>query len=474
MTIRDLTSALMFRSKLANLAGKTFGGKRNLYKALGYQRELSPSDYRSRYRRNEVANRIVKALPKATWRGDVSIVEDKDPNKETTFEKAFELLDQRLKIWDKFQRADILAGIGRYAIILIGAPGRMEDPLENCTADEIAYLTPFAEEDAMIAEYEVDVNSPRFGLPLFYYVKRTTMTSNTAINSATIGRRVHWTRCFHVSDGLLDDNIFGEPRLECVWNRLDDLEKVAGGGAEAFWRRADRGIQFDVDPTIDFTGADGETSTAHADTKKQIEEYQHDLRRDLFTRGIKINELGSDVADFKSPVDSIMSLISAGCGIPQRVLMGSEQGKLAAKQDRASWDNRVTDRQHDWAEPCVVRPFVQKMIDLGALPEPEADEFSMNWSSITTMDDEQRATIAGQWAALNDHGERIVTADEIRQNVLKLGPLQDIEQQSIPMPTSTPKVASAHDDAMLGVLEKAIEHNHPEVIERILGINLRG
>jgi hypothetical protein len=30
-----------------------------------------------------------------------------------------------------------------------------------------------------------------------------------------------------------------------------DLEKVVGGGAEAFWRRADRGMQLDLDPTID-------------------------------------------------------------------------------------------------------------------------------------------------------------------------------------------------------------------------------
>jgi hypothetical protein len=141
-----------------------------------------------------------------------------------------------------------------------------------------------------------------------------------------------------------------------------DLEKVVGGGAEAFWRRADRGMQLDLDPTID-------VSQEQKDAMKvQLEEYEHELRRILTTRGVKINELGSDVADFKSPVDAIMALISAGTGIPQRVLMGSEQGKLAAKQDRANWDNRVTDRQSDFAGPLVLRPFIDKMIAIKALP----------------------------------------------------------------------------------------------------------
>src|SRR5580765_2559090 len=137
MNIRDLVQALTFRSRLANIAGISFGGKRNMYEALGYQRELFPQDYRSRYRRNEVANRVVKALPKATWRGGAEVVED-NTDKMTAFEQAWVDLESRLRIWTVFQRADILAGIGRYAIILIGAPGKMDEPLESCSADEIA------------------------------------------------------------------------------------------------------------------------------------------------------------------------------------------------------------------------------------------------------------------------------------------------------------------------------------------------
>ena len=417
-SLKTLTEALtsFSRARFANIASKTFGGKRDMYRTLGYIRELQLQDYRARYRRNEVANRIVKARPKATWRGGGSVVDDMDPTKEgeSTFEAAFADLDNRHKIWDTFKRADILAGIGRYAIILIGAPGELETPLESVSGPEdIAYLSVYAEEDATVERFEVDKESPRFGLPVYYTVKRTQMTAATAVNSMGAGRRVHWTRVLHIADGLLDDRIYGEPRLECVWNRLDDLEKVAGGGSEAFWRRADQGTQFDIDSTVDVDADDKKNLQA------MLEEYEHGFRRYLTTRGMKINTLGSDVADFKSPVESIISLISAGTGIPQRVLMGSEQGKLAAKQDRASWDNEISDRQRDYAGPCVVRPFVDKMIALGALPEPDLGSYDVIWSSISQMDDEQRAKIGTEWAGLG-----AVTRNELRVRVLNLEPLE--------------------------------------------------
>lgn len=473
MRIKALTEALSWRARLANIAGKTFGGRRDLYTTLGYNRQLFPEDYRARYRRNEVANRIVKARPAATWRGGADIVEDMNPAVETAFEAAFVDLDRRLKIWDTFKRADILAGIGRYAVILIGAPGELEAPLETASATELAYLQAYAEEDAIIERYEVDRHSPRFGRPIFYTVKRTQISGmGTNPNSLGVGRRVHWTRVTHVADGLLDDQIFGEPRLECVWNRLDDLEKVAGGGAEAFWRRADMGVQFDIDPTLDVGQPEKDAM------KAQLEEYEHDLRRYLLTRGMTINQLGSEVTDFKSPVESIISLISAGTGIPQRVLMGSEQGKLAAKQDRVSWDNAITDRQNDFAGPCIVRPFVDRLLELGALPVPKS--YDVVWSTLTTMDDEQRSKIATEWAALNDHGDLVVTSDEVRERVLRLAPLTPEQRAAWEKIRKTTGTAfnenlgrfNQADFALINVLEAALEHDKPAVIERLLGVKL--
>ena len=201
---------------------------------------------------------------------------------------------------------------------------------------------------------------------------------------------------------------------------------MAGGGAEAFWRRADAGIQFDLDPTLEVD------EPAKEAMKKQIEAYEHDLQRMLTTRGVKIKQMGSDVADFSNSVNSIISLISAGTGIPQRVLMGSEQAKLASKMDRSNWDERVEDRRKDYAAPHVVRPFIDRMIDLGVLPKPK-DGYDVLWTLVRVLDDEQRAQIAGQWANLNkDAGETVVLPNEIRQRVLGLVPIELVQGDYVP------------------------------------------
>lgn len=418
MELRSLAEAFAFRRVLAGAMGKLFGNKRDFYRALGYPRVLTAELFRAEYTRNAVANRIVKAFPAGTWRGGFEIIEDQNPEQITPFEAAYVALDRRLNITDKFRRTDNLAGIGRYGVLYIGAPGEPNTPLVRVKGpEEIMFLQPFGEDDAKIATFEDDIRNPRYGMPVMYDLTRSNVAANGTV-SRSRAFRVHYTRVQHISDGLLDDNIYGEPRLECVFNRLMDLEKVVGGGAEAFWRRADRGMQVELDPTMDISQPEKDAM------KTQLEEYEHELRRILTTRGVKINELGSDVADFKSPVDAIMALISAGTGIPQRVLMGSEQGKLAAKQDRANWDNRVTDRQTDFAGPLVVRPFIDKLIKIGALPPCE--NYAVRFSSITTMDDEQRAEIAKSWAGLNTAaGEVVVTGDEIRERVLDMAPLPE-------------------------------------------------
>jgi len=469
MDMRAMTDALGGgRSRLWNIASRMFNGRRDMYRALGYKRVLEPADYRSRYRRNAVANRIVKALPKATWRGGAELVDDEKPTVTTAFEQAWADLNDRLNIWDKIYRADVLAGIGRYSILLIGAPGELDQPLLNAGPDEIAYLTPYAEEDATIQLFEIDSKNPRFGLPTFYNVKRTSMNSATAQNSANIAKNVHWTRVIHIADGLLDDSIYGEPRLECIWNDLDDLEKVKGAGAEAFWKRADSGMQFDLDPTLDFST---ESKTA---LKKQLHEYEHDLRRLLLTRGVKVNNLGSQVADFSGPVESIVSIISAGTGIPQRILMGSERGQLASTQDRSNWDDRVVDRRNDFAIPYVVRPMVARFQELGVLPEAKNKKYEVKFSALRVMDDTQRAEIAAKWASLNSAaGETVVTPDDIREKVLDLPPLEEVVNDSVGggdenADGSAPPKAKLEEKVLLRAMERAINANDMNMLATII------
>lgn len=423
---KGASSALLNRSRLQNnIDGVTFNGRRNMYTALGYTRVITPAKYRSRFRRNAVASRIVTAAPKATWRGGAEVIESNTPE-QTPFEQAFEAMERRLNLWAIFHRADVLAGLGRYAIILLGTPGNMEEPLTTLRPQDLMYMTPFSEEDAPIEKFDTDIKSPRFGLPTMYAVRRMTPNAFRTSSAETIGRRVHYSRVIHVADGLLDDHVYGLPRLEKVWNLLDDLEKVTGGGAEAFWRRADQGLMFNLDPMtqVQIDPATGKAIELES-MREQIDNYEHGLARILTMRGVEAKSLGSDVADIATTVSALMGQISAGSEIPQRILMGSEAAKLASLTDADAWDERIADRRTEYAAPQIVMPFCNRMIKYGALPKP-GSHVEVRWPEIKNLNESQRMDIALKAAQLNRYaGAVVVSPAEIRDTYLGLDVLKE-------------------------------------------------
>jgi hypothetical protein len=153
--------------------------------------------------------------------------------------------------------------------------------------------------------------------------------------------------------------------------------------------------------------------------EEQIQQFVDGMRRMIRTRGVKINQLGSDVANIDPNIDAILTLISGGTGIPKRILTGSEMGELASTQDRSNWAERVSDRRKEFAEPTVVQQIVDRFIEYKVLPEPA--QYMTRWPEIQNLDQKERADVALKWADLNAKaGEIVVTGDEIRDHCLGL------------------------------------------------------
>jgi hypothetical protein len=404
---------LIARQLLAMLAGLSFDGDRDLYKTLGYDRRLTPRKFRERYRRNGMAKRIVNAIVEATWRGGAEIIEDENPEIITPFEQAWIDLDMRLNLWPNFARADKLSRLGRFGTLYLGLPGDPGTPVQSATAEGFVYVQPFGEDSVSVDTLETETLSPRFGMPVTYKINRS--------RKKQAERIVHYTRMQHVAGDVIDEIIFGTPALECVWNLLDDLDKVTGGGAEAFWIRANQGLHIDVDKEAEL----GEGDEQRLDD--EIKRYTHKQQRFLRTIGAKVKSLGSDVADLRGPAGAIVDQISAATGIPQRILMGSERGELASSQDRLNWDDQVTDRRTSFAGPSVVRPFIDNQITLGVLPIPA--KYEPRWPQIQSLTIDERAKIA---ATLKTLGPSVITDEEIRDRILQLPRLKPEEQQQQP------------------------------------------
>ncbi len=431
---RRQLSALLDRLAFANQAGLTFEGDRDLYAQLGYSTKITPQQYRNAYERGGIAKRIVEAYPLGTWSSDIRITEDKDSKVDTPFEAAVADLFARLDIWPRLIRADILANIGRYSVLVIGAPGALDTPMPK-RLKTIYYVAPLAEDNAVVSKWDENTSSPRYGRPLAYNCRLSgaPVMSSTMVARQNKQMEIHESRIIHIAEGLLEDDVFGAPRLRVVWNLLNDLMKLVGGGSEAAWLRMDPGLHLDVDPELDIDESDLD------DLADQVKEYKHGLGdRVLQTRGTKLNLLAATVTAFASNATSVLELISGATGMPQRILLGSERGQLASGQDRDNWDDRRRERRRAFATPVVHR-LVDRLIEHGALPAPPSPSvrrridagrlyaYEVVWPKIAPLDSPGTADVLSKLASANQaqsqaNGGLIVTADEMRHLILDLEP----------------------------------------------------
>ncbi len=405
-----MASDLLLRNALSTMLGLTYGGKRDLYGVFGYKQKLIYADFVEKYSRQDLAKRIVDSEPKATWITGISI----DGGNE--FNEVWESLVEKYNIWQKLERVDKLAGIGQFAVLLLGfSKGTLEKQVSN--KNELIYLQPYGEGSIKVNKLEEDSSNPRFGRPVLYTIDQPNprgISGDLTAKLLNIKKiKVHHSRILHVAENCLEDEIRGTPRMQVVFNRLDDLEKVVGGSAETFWLAANKGLHIDIDKEMTLDKED------EKNLSDEIEEYQHQLRRIIRTRGVDINDLGGKTIDPKGVFDVIIGVISGASGIPRRILLGAEIGQLSSEQDRANWADRINERIVDFAQPVILKPFISQLVGAGVLPEPES--LTITWGNPFSMSPLESAQRLAQLARAVTNFQKsfkddpVLTKEEIRK-----------------------------------------------------------
>lgn len=416
--IMSLTSTIAQRYRLATVMGKQFDGRRDMYHILGYPLQIDFLKYMEKYTRQDICGRIVDLPANDTWRRP-PVIKDGDedssqPDPKSPFLLGLKYLVSRRQLWHYLQRLDRLTGIGRYGVLMIGTTGidPLDKPVLNNslkTHTDVIYFSVFSEGSSTITNLVDDPHNERFGLPESY-----TLQMGTGLKSET----VHWSRTLHVVEDPLEDEIYGRPRLERVFNRLEDLLKLIGGGSEATWKNMDRGLHADV--REGFVAEEDDQSAM----QDEIEDYINGLQRFIRTQGVDIKPLGSDVVDPTGLFGAIIGLIAAAADIPQRILLGSERGELASSQDQATWGGRIASRQTSFAEPFILRPLIDRLIAYGVLPAPKSGSYQVKWLSLFEMSDKEKAEtaekIANAVAKIAPAGatDLVIGPDEFRERVM--------------------------------------------------------
>jgi len=404
------------RKLLSMLTGQHFEGERDLYKVFGYPRALGVEDFRENYLRGDIAARIVDAYPDATWREPPDVL-----SRDETFRSKWAELVEDHNLYKTLHRLDKLCGLGHYSVLLVGVSGgeALDEPLKGGGNPNLLFLAPYGEYTAQIVAFDSRAESPRFGMPERY---RLTIGADwPGITTGKVNLTTHHSRVVHIAENSLEDTFIGVPRMERIWNRLMDLDKLLGGSAEVYWQNAAQLLAFIADADVEWDPEE------KADMATQLEELQHGMRRHLRLRGVTPENIAAGLqgVDPGPYVDKQLDILAGATGIPKRILIGSERGELASSQDETAWANRIGERREQFATPMILKPLIDKLQRVGILP---AVDFEIRWPDSDTLGEEKRATIGLTKAqALKAYmeslgGEEIVPVAEFRTQMLGLEP----------------------------------------------------
>jgi hypothetical protein len=384
-------AAALSRSMLANRLGTQFDGKRDLYESFGYPRYPQYEDYRNLYDRQGLATRAVEIFADDTWNVPPVLIDgesrsDKLDDKATPFVKEWDALAKRLSVWQILRQADVMLGFGRYSVVFMGAPG--EDFSQPVDDNGLFYLAAYDEQQATISELIQDTKIEKFGMPAAYTIAFNSQDAGLEMKG---GNTVHHSRVIHASENRLGSRIYGRPRLQTILNRLFDAEKVTGGGAEAAWLAVYGGLLLLAREGAELPAKD---SPEGKRLDEQIQNYIHKIQRYAALTDVDVHDMGVKEVRIRDIYDVLQDDLTASIGVPKRRFFGSEVGELASSQDMRTWNGKIQSRRTNFAEPELLKPFVDWCIAHKVITPPASGDYAMEWTPVYTMTQIEEAQYA--------------------------------------------------------------------------------
>lgn len=383
--------------------------RRDVGAECGHPETYSARQYQDLYDRNGLAARVVEVCAKAAWSVTPRVYEDEDTKVVTPFERDWDALGSMLSggsklkqeegspVYDLLRQADVECGIGSYGGILLGLDDVREggptlrDPAFPRKGAKLLFARSVPEAYAQINRWETSRSSPRFGQPLEYLVTFGDPTQQEARSDWFGGpglttETVHWTRFVHLCDQGV---VAARPRLQQVLPYILDATKILGADAEAAWQQLVAGMIFATDPTLA-----GNVEVDASGLKDEYEKFVHGLQRALVVNGFTPSRPTPNLADPTPHLMAQLQAISIRTNVPLRVLMGSEQGRLAADQDSKKWATDIRSHRRMDVTPRKIAPFVDRLIMLGVLSEPA--QYVVDWPDEEQYSPAEKSAVALQ------------------------------------------------------------------------------
>lgn len=411
--------------------GLSHNGGRDLLKVFGYPTESERSfDYFwNLYRFGGYSARIVAGVPRSCWRDGARFLPDTDSEEELISDELATL--RGLGLFRALERADILNRIGAYSVLYVGVPDGKDprEPIEGGGGGRLddVYFSPYSQPAATVVQYDTDVRSPRYGLPELYTLNPNGVHaahSGTTVADVRQSITAHWSRVVHLAEGALDNALTGTPYLDPIVHRILDLDKAAGGAAEAYYRNAAQKFTMDIDKEASMSAAE------MAALDEASKAWLNDWKTFIGARGAKFRTHPVDMISPRDTVDVALDELSAYTGIPRRILTGEGGGQLKGTEDKASYNQLINDRQDQECTGWFLGALAP-IAAAGLLQLPE--RYVVDWPVPEAMDEETQSKVELNEAraaqaraqAVATYGaapgaEAVVPPDVFRREVLRV------------------------------------------------------
>lgn len=387
------------RARAEFLGGLGLDAKRpTAWVQYGYSTSISFDMLLAAYERGGAAQGAVHRLLDGCW---LKLPRIKNPasDKESDWEKKTAKVLRSINAWAKLRDFDRRNLVGRYAALIyrVGDNKALSEPLERAT--RLVDLIPVYESQIKVTAWHSDATAENYGTPAMFQYRRMALPGVDTQGRPEEWADVHPSRVQILAEGSVGDFFEGVPLLRAGFNRLVDLDKIAGGSGESYLKNSARTIvyKYDTAGVPEAMGSSGgnpdeSVKATHDDQARRV---NRSIDAAIVVQGGDATTLQTSISDPTGPWTIAANEFSASVRIPFTVLFGQQTGRLASDEDKSDFANRCASRQEVELTP-MIEELVRRLQAAGLI---DPGEFEVEWPPVNAPSEKDKAELLGKMTA---------------------------------------------------------------------------
>lgn len=364
----------------------------------GYSEHVSFEMLYAAYERGGAGHGAVHRLLDVCWL-KLPRIKKPDSDEKSQWEVKTGKVLRSIRAWSKFKDLDRRNLVGRYAAVIyrVADSKTLDEPLERAT--KLVDLIPLYENQIQVTKWHTEQDAENYGTPAMFQYRQISPPGTETEGRPEKWADVHPSRVQILAEGAVGDFYDGVPLLRAGFNRLVDLDKIAGGSGESFLKNSARTIVFKYEPGATPQAIPGPNGAETKSVREAHEEQARALNRStdaaVVMQGGDATTLQTAISDPTGPWTTAANEFAASVRIPFTVLFGQQTGRLASDEDKSDFANRCSSRQEFELTP-MLEEFITRMQAAGII---DSGEFEIQWPPVNAPTEKDKVDLLGKMTA---------------------------------------------------------------------------